>query len=359
MIYALNVNQWINLSINVVLLVLLVFLVIRIVKNQADIPYIIASVFCASFGNIFYFVMNIYDSFFAIIGVSSTYFSFLFLYMHYIYLSNDRLNIGIYSLITSFIVYTLILAVQLISYSGQFSSDQISYSLDWMYIIGSTASLIAICLSFWMILQNYRNTKNRQVFIEFIGIIFLTFYRIIFFIRDISVIQDQIFSIIGLVFAFLGLTIIILNYIRNPKYLYSIPFPIHSFMIYDHAGLLMYSKHFKFEEASADVNRDILITSAFTALNSLIKHNLGIGGELNRIEATGFSIYFVNLPDNAGRLGVISEGRTKFFTQSLKRFVSSFPDEIIQSFIKTHKFPDRKQIDDLIQNAFPYVDFAK
>jgi hypothetical protein len=239
---------------------------------------------------------------------------------------------------------------------------------DFVFNVGVTLasylqtimSIIIFGRAVYIINKINKLAKIKATRIELIGLILLLIYRSIFLLRNL--VNPAIYMgvmTMGLIISIIGLLILIGNYVRNSEYIYLLPFPIHSVMVYSKSGLLCYIR--KFERLTPDMeNKDILMTGAFTAIAALIQETLGSQAKIQHINAQQYQIFFNRLPNDSGNLVVISYGETAFFHKSLVRFVKTIDATLLEEINSSNDLNLlESKIDILIKKAFPYVNFIR
>jgi len=225
---------------------------------------------------------------------------------------------------------------------------------------------------------NYKAMKisdERGVKMELMGSIALTLgflisviLRFVVFIYDIGDpfakenISHSIPSIIILstIFIFfllsnLGLGIYLVNIIINPHFAYRIPIPITNVVIYNYAGVSVYSKSITVPEIDLQFE-DQLLSGALRAVSAIIEETLGSGANLDHFDAGKFQIYFHRLEERSITLVAISVGSSPYINRSMERFADGLPEEILDSLNKGEISNQSIQaIDDHLKTTFPYI----
>ncbi|MEA2071655.1 MAG: hypothetical protein U9O98_10255, partial [Asgard group archaeon] len=303
---------------------------------------------------------------------------FILLYFHYESIAARKPNM----IITNFLLTTYALAVGfnivLITYllgnstilelANQnprfyfYQSGELSLKIAFtaqFYLI-SLVAFTAFIRSFTVIFKAYSISKSKPALVDSIGLGFLIIYRLLFLPRFFIPEETALLlSTITLGCSVIGLLMILINYVINSDYLYLLPFPIHSFMIYNKHGVLCYSR--KVEQFQPEMEeKDYLITGAFSAITNLVEENLEGEAKIQHINAQQYQIFFNPLPNDSGTLVVIAYGETALFIRSLRRFIKSISSKLLESLNNAVLVSDIKHdIDQLIQQSYPYVNFAK
>ena len=166
--------------------------------------------------------------------------------------------------------------------------------------------------------------------------------------------------LLGLITAILGVLLLVFNYALHSDYLYFLPFPIHTFMIYNKIGLLCYSRLVK---PSDEFNEDkgMLMSGAFSAISAMIQESLGSQAKIQHINAQQYQIFFIPIGNDEGTLVVISYGESGLFKKSLKRFISIFDRGLVEEINYSHSDINalEPKLDKVIQKSYPYVKFIQ
>ncbi len=357
-----------------VLLLLLIVLLIKSVLLKVNIVWLFLGIACSSLGNFFSLTSS------AILHMQGQILlglGFLFIFFHYESIVSRRphlwMTLVLVTLVAVASCFSLVSVVFIIEYPDlfDFSSGNIVDYLSiqepifhFAYLVRiNTITILALlvfsrCL--YIIYKSYKNSLNKSALIESIGLIFLILYRLLFIpINFLNTDFIPILLSVALFFSIFGILIIIINYLLHPDYLYYLPFPIHSFMVYNFNGILCYSRNVKSESLDIE-DKNVLMSGALSAISSLIHETLGTNANIQHIDAQEFQIFFNSLPQDSGKLVVISYGDTALFSRSLERFVSLIPTNVLKDL--NEDFTSREleeSIDRLIQKSFPYVGFTK
>jgi len=340
--------------INIILLLLFIVFIFKGKQRQRKAPFITFSFLFAMIGNTLASLSLDYNLFF-FLGIFLVSVSFLFIFLHYEMISREIPHIFINSFLMglNIAIFTLIITYSI-------------YNLDGLLIyriirpLCSLCCITAIIRSMFIIYKVHSLAKITATKIELCAIGFLFIYRFVFLIRDFfGIFGSLLLSGIGLIFSILGILFLLINYIIHPDYIYRLPFPIHSFMLYNEGGLLIYRKRVHIE-VFKDEFQEILIAGAFTAISTLIQETLGTGAKLKQINAEQYQIYFINLPRKKGTLTIISLGSTHFFKKSLKRFANAIPDTLLEkiNIIGINLKAIEPKIDLILSNSFPYINLS-
>jgi hypothetical protein len=198
----------------------------------------------------------------------------------------------------------------------------------------STSMIIFIVfiLAFITVIKELKVIKIKSLVIESIGLIFLIGYGSLYLVRDVLFyeIAYELLTSIALVFSLIGLLLIISNFIIHPDYLYLIPFPIFSFMIFNEGGTTCYFREVKtVEEAKSLKDVEFLMAGALSAVSSMFREVLGAGANIKYIDADNFIILVTSLREKRGVFVVITNGETALFKKSIKRFAQTLPSQLL------------------------------
>lgn len=361
-------------TLSAVLIVLGIVLLIKSIRLKVNINLLFVVILCSAVGNLLAIAFGMIA---ALVGQILISIGFIALFLHYETIATRKPNMLItgillmlFAMVVAFNILLIIFLsnydqIELVNQNKQsffFKIDDPVYKTAYIlevYFI-SIIALITFIRSFVVIFRAYLLSKSKPALVDSIGLGFLIIYRILFLPRYfLSVEQFMTISTIALGFSVVGLFMILVNYIVNPDYLYLLPFPIHSFMIYNNNGVLCYSR--KVEQVQPEMeDKDLLISGAFSAISSLIQESLGADAKIQYIDAQQYQIYFNPLPKNSGTLVVIAYGETALFLRSLQRFTASISPTLLTSLNDvTIQTIFKQEIDTLIQKSYPYVNFAK
>ncbi len=373
-------NSMIIISVSTLIaIILLFFLIILIIYKSAklkiDINYIIASALLILLAIVISLIPFRFSIDFYMIFMTS---GFFFLFLHYEALNSDRPNPRIYLVliiiltitIISHTIYiimiqTFITEIPTDDYYNENPNSFITGLVTLLTYIGGTMNrlmiLIVVVRALTIIFKVYRNTKNREIKIEFFAIIFFLGMGVDQFISYLIPMEArEILRIIILIFSILGILTLFLNYMLHPEYLYLLPFPIYNFMVFSEAGISVYVRRLSRSE-NVVAEKPILLAGALTALSGIIKETLGSKTKIKTVDADPFKITFNPLPMEHGRLVVISYGYTTFFKKSLKKFTNGISHEILEKINESGTDLNELEpiMDKLIKESFPYVQFIK
>ncbi|MFW9923981.1 MAG: hypothetical protein ACFFDW_11915 [Candidatus Thorarchaeota archaeon] len=362
-------------ALTAVLLIVGIVLLVRSIQMKINIALLILVIVFCAVGNLLVVAFGIIIG---RIGQLLLTLGFILLFFHYENIASRKPNM----LITCFLLmdYALALAfniVIIIYLTGNQSAYElasqntneyfmilaeplikISY-YSQMYLV-TIIGLTAFIRSFIIIIRAYKVSKSKPAFVDSIGLFFMILYRAVQLpVFLLTPTQFTLIITIALGLSTVGLLLILTNYLINSDYLYLLPFPIQSFMIYNSNGILCYSR--KIEQTHPEMeSKDHLITGAFAAISMLIEEILGRNAKIRYINAQQYQIYFNPLPNDSGTLVVIAYGESALFISSLRRFIANLSPELLKSLSDiTVVSTIQSEIDKLIQQSYPYVNFAK
>jgi hypothetical protein len=228
-------------------------------------------------------------------------------------------------------------------------------------LLQSLIIVIVFLLAFFTMIKELKIIRIKAILIESIGLMVLITYGSLYLIRDIFFYESayEIFTSIALVFSLIGLLLIISNYIIHPDYLYSIPFPIFNFMIFNEGGISCYFRKVKtVDEIQLKKDVEHLFAGALNAISTMLREVLGAGANVRYIDADDFIITLTSLPENKGVFIVISRGETALFKKSILRFTLTLPSQLLEEINGMFDLNEiRPKIDKYIKKSFPYITF--
>ncbi len=361
----------ISTILSIVCLSLFFILLRKSIKLQIDIRIVLVTILLMAVGN--YIVITSSNEIF-FLGQMMLNFGFLIFFFHYEAIAfgspNKKYMVILCSLYTgsSMINVLGILYLQTpaadalptLTLTSLMSQTDFLFGLSMNIGVYLTTIMILIVFGRAISIINriHQQAKARATRIELIALIILFAYRAIFLLRGIIAAEQFIpISTIALGLSIIGLLLLISNYVFNPDYIYLLPFPIHTIMIYNKSGVLCYTRQFKNDPMTVD-NAGILMSGAFTAISSLIQETLGLQAKIRHINAVQYQIFFNRLPRDAGHLVVISYGETAFFHKSLQRFARKIDASLLEEIKEISDMTSLEpKIDVLIRQAFPYLRF--
>ena len=237
------------------------------------------------------------------------------------------------------------------------------------YIIGILAFFVA-----WKVLrETHRLMKEKSTFFEFVAINAILAGNLVFVTEDILVTAQVIPGIpqiikefptyflflLGNLIIVLSLLVLIGNYILHPEYLFRIPTPIHSVLIYNQHGILAYHRNVKTPLTPVHHLRAELFSAILSSIKSVFDQMIGADLEVTSIVAQRYRIILQSLPDESGTVVLISSGESLLLFNSLRRFINLLDDDMIKSLKKEYIKPQEitTRLDPVVMKAFPYLTF--
>ena len=343
-------------SLNVILVLMFIVFIYRGIKRKLFAPFLTTALIVVLIGNIIVVLAN--DMKINLFGIFLISIGFLFIYLHFEALINSRPNRLSFTILLG--LNSMLFIITLIKSFDLLSDDQ-SFSICRK--ISSVGAVIAFSRVLFIEIKVNRNAKIKETKIEFIAMLLFLIYAILFFIRDFFIQENMLYSLfsqVALILSSLGSILMILNYVLHPNYIYYLPFPIHSIILYNKDGIISYSRNLhsvgllqKFPE--------IVLSGTFSAISVLIKETLGSGAKIQKINADQYQIYFINLPKENMTFAVIALGNTYFFQKSLKKFSKLIPHETLKRMNEpgVNLLELRPEIDKYLLSAFPYIRIKK
>lgn len=164
-------------------------------------------------------------------------------------------------------------------------------------------------------------------------------------------------GLIGAIFFSVGIGILAMNQYKYGDYIFYTPVPIHAVMLYNGAGILVYSRNVHPDNIRPLFgNKDELISGALTAFQLFFREILGMSTRLNRIEASGYEFFFAPLDHDQGTCVLVASGANYYLHKGLKKFVSNITPEFAERINKDPAISDFQAIlDDLLIKSFPFL----
>ncbi len=354
-----------------ILLVLFYIIYIKSKRLEVDINFILLALLFSSLGNIGAILPNNISN---RIGSIIMGIGFIFIYFHYERIARAEPNLLIISTLFMFFAASVILDLKMIfffltpegkNYPLVFSPNinvlELEYNMKFSLMVSFNLyiliSLIVLVQAIIIMIKINKRSPNRATIMELTGLLFLLVYRSTFGFRFIIPFEQiQVLYLIALTTAVIGIICIIATYLFHPDYLYLLPFPIHSFMIYNENGVLSYFKEVETKEYFGEV-KGLLMSGAFTAIGGIVEESLGTEAKIQHINAQKFQIFFNKIGKNQGNLVVIALGNTALFKKSLKRFISTMDPPLIKKINSDFVDLDsiEPEIEHHIQVCFPYI----
>ncbi len=356
---------------SVVTLSLFFILLVKSIKLKVDIRIVLCTVLCITIGN---YLASAYSDEILFIGIIILNFGLLILFFHYEAIASGSPNRNVMILlVTMFSAAAMVnilgiiylqtpaaIGMEALTMTSLLEQTDIllGIGIDISQYLYTIMILIVFARALVIIRRINKQAKIKATRIEMVALVILFVYRLFFLFR--SVVSPEMFmslSTIALGLSIVGLLLFIGNYIVNSDYMYLLPFPLHSLMIYNKTGLLCYIR--KFQAVSPEMeSKDVLMSGAFTAISALIQETLGGQARIQHINAQQYQIYFHRFPEDAGNLVVTSYGETAFFFKSLARFAKMISAPLLTDLnALTDMAILEPKLDTLVKRAFPYIRF--
>lgn len=363
------------LSISITLFILVGIIFQKSRKFQTDITYLLLSLVSIAIANTAV-GLNLGNLILMTIMTNFLPLGILFLFFHYEEISHPRPRLSLTIILLGLFVLILFSKLLIPLYMAinglPFNIDYIDLRLHQdMFIstllrisnlLQSLTIFIVFLLALFTMIKELKIIRTKAIMIESIGLVFLIIYGSSYLIRDIFFYESayEIFTSIALVFSLIGLSLIISNFIIHPEYLYSIPFPIFNFMIFNEGGTSCYFRKVEtMDEIQLKKDVEHLMAGALNAISTMLREVLGAGANVRYIDADDFIITLTRLPENKGVFIVISRGETALFRKSIIRFTRTLPSELLEEINGMFDLNElRPKIDKLIKKSFPYIAFS-
>ncbi len=171
----------------------------------------------------------------------------------------------------------------------------------------------------------------------------------------------DVMLVISYLFTFVGIFVYLLVFIINPDYLYRLPVPLHHVIIYNEAGMALYSRSIRSKGIKTVEIADQLFSGAISAISSLLSESAHRQISLQWINSSVQSVVFEHHPAGISAL-LVCDNPTYFVRLSLRRFLNMIPTETLKNMtasalVNASLF--KADLDALIQAAFPYVEFQE
>ena len=117
-----------------------------------------------------------------------------------------------------------------------------------------------------------------------------------------------------------GIAVLMVNQLKSGDYVYYIPVPIHSILIYNYGGVLVYSQTVSHAHSAHVLLKEseILISGGLSGFSMFFKEILGSNAKLSHIVASPYEFLFSELPGLSGTMVLITSGANYFLKKSLK-----------------------------------------
>lgn len=166
---------------------------------------------------------------------------------------------------------------------------------------------------------------------------------------------QNFFQVYGAIPFSLTFGILALAFIFNPFYVYLLPAKINKILIFNDAGLLLYSVSIGTKE-SEKAYQDILVTGTITALKLLISETTGAKTDLRKVSFRDKKLIVVENKDRNITTLIIGNSDAWILQTAAKHFTENFC-EMFKSAIS--KFDGNvaqfEKANDIVRQVFPFV----
>lgn len=166
---------------------------------------------------------------------------------------------------------------------------------------------------------------------------------------------QNFFQVYGAIPFSLTFGILALAFIFNPFYVYLLPAKINKILIFNDAGLLLYSVSIGTKE-SEKAYQDILVTGTITALKLLISETTGAKTDLRKVSFRDKKLIVVENKDRNITTLIIGDSDAWILQTAAKHFTENFC-EMFKSAIS--KFDGNvaqfEKANDIVRQVFPFV----
>jgi hypothetical protein len=166
---------------------------------------------------------------------------------------------------------------------------------------------------------------------------------------------QNFFQVYGAIPFSLTFGILALAFIFNPFYVYLLPAKINKILIFNDAGLLLYSVSIGSKE-SEKAYQDILVTGTITALKLLISETTGAKTDLRKVSFRDKKLIVVENKDRNITTLIIGDSDAWILQTAAKHFTENFC-EMFKSAIS--KFDGNvaqfERANDIVRQVFPFV----
>ncbi len=264
----------------VIVIIILIMWFILLYKNSQKrgiIRYLLVAAIIGIIGQIITALPNnLYLLTFLFTGIA-----FFLIFLHYESLFDLKPNQYILGISIGFQV--LVLFLYIAQYIGLLDFELDRQLIRFLFNLGSSIMLIR---SLYVVSRINKMTHKSDVKIEYIGILLLLISRIIYTIVGLSfiigfyyinsgfdwiitTIPDDLNALhmgsvlVVLILTSIGLFLLLANFIVNFDYIFRLPFPIQNIILYNNAGLTVYTREVLTPELKYDEN---LVSGALTAI---------------------------------------------------------------------------------------------
>lgn len=242
-------------------------------------------------------------------------------------------------------------------------------STNTLIVITYFWSSVAALFAMYVILKTLQYNKHNAVKIDFLVVLTLFIGSILYQIHGyqsllgtyalFTPLSTFVYGISAAVML-LAIFFLVLNSYLYGDYIHFLPVQVYSILVYNRGGLLVYFRNTKPTETNEFQVSEELISGALLAFSNFFQDILGTHAKLSYINATSYKFLISSLPEEYGTITLLTSRANYFITKSLKKFTRLIPKEILLGINKAGIEKDMdKQIDELVKEHFPYLDFKK
>ncbi|MHA1668244.1 MAG: hypothetical protein ACTSUR_06255 [Candidatus Heimdallarchaeaceae archaeon] len=274
----------------------------------------------------------------------------LFLYFEYIrHEKPNSIFLGIASLLLGSYIIIFILEVTLGLDQGvpaEYRISRVFYNVLQALVL---ADVFYVFLKDFIIVR-YKKLKQISLIlsvatgIAFLAAVFKIFERLT---RDT-------FTIYGAIPFSITFGILAITFIANPFYVYLLPTNINKILIFNDAGILLYSV--RIGELEKEKSEDILFSGIVTALKSLIAETTGTRAELKKVSFRDKNMLIVENEQRNITTLIVSDSDSFILQTAAKQFTEHFCarfKHVLERFDGTISIFD--EASDLVKRIFPFV----
>lgn len=360
---------YLNFAIAILILTLLVILSYRNIKQKYILTYLFLTLFLALISLILYLLYLITLQQGLIIPIDLEYLSnvpfilvFFFLFLHFEALASVRPSFLRFSLILT--LTTIVLTLIILRFFNLFSNLRLADFIITLFsiIFGLFSTIYPLKIS----LKSHRLAKELPTKIDLISI-FIIFISNLLYTTELfsKIFQSEFLNNLNLImldlYSFLivsSLTLLIINYLIHPRYIYRFPFPIHQIMLINKAGLLVYScKVFNINIPGIDYTKNNIISGYINLIFNLMKVTFGANTRLDHLNIGNYQIFLSQIHEQSGILTLICSGGNYFLAKYLEGFTKSLPKSFLEKMneLTPQKSFIQEEFEALIKEAFPFL----
>ena len=304
-----------------------------------------------------------------IVGGIGFSFLFFFIYLHYELVSRPAPHFLRFSIMSFLLGSRFVVVI----FRSLFPTEQIILLL--YYVAFDTMRLFSFGFACFIAWQMWKLTKELESGMEFLSTVLLVlsgffgpFHRplgIGYVAADTKLFFVPLsgFLVFSYFLTVVGMVVFLMVFIINPDYLYRLPVPLHHIILYNESGLTAYSRSIQSKGIETPKITDQLFSGAITAISSLLSESVKTQVHMHVIETNKMNVVIEHHPTYPVRALIIGYRLTYFVRKSLKNFLLSIPQEIMEQLSSPGMILDldRAQpiLDRSLQQSFPYVEFSK